>query len=118
MNSLIKIFNNFSFQNIFCCEKITNCSLCLETFKKTDLKIVLKCNHIIHFDCLETFSNQNKKCSLCKIQLSLKKKTNPLVRKYQDTIKQNETKIFILAIFLWLPIICFLLLMIYDLLFK
>ena len=51
------------------------CSICLETFKEDENIIQLKCNHIFHNKCLETWlSHYNNKCPTCRMEIG---KSNP-----------------------------------------
>jgi hypothetical protein len=44
-----------------------NCSICLDSYKEGDDVSILKCNHIFHKNCIQTYLKEyNHKCPLCK----------------------------------------------------
>ena len=50
--------------------KETECAICLEEFKGTDIiKAFHKCEHIFHKNCLREWLKQQKVCPLCKHDL-------------------------------------------------
>ena len=45
------------------------CVICLEKYKKTDKITTLKCNHVFHHVCIVEWTQKNKSCPLCRIEL-------------------------------------------------
>ena len=45
------------------------CVICLEKYEKKDKITRLECNHLFHNKCIVVWTNQNKSCPLCRINL-------------------------------------------------
>lgn len=45
------------------------CVICLEKYEKKDKITRLECNHLFHHKCIVVWTNQNKSCPLCRINL-------------------------------------------------
>ena len=46
------------------------CVICLESYEKKDEISQLKCEHIFHHKCIDTWVITNRTCPLCRIPLS------------------------------------------------
>ena len=45
------------------------CVICFDKYEKKDKITTLECNHIFHHKCIVGWTNQNKSCPLCRINL-------------------------------------------------
>ena len=65
-------------------EEHKECSICLEEIEENDdIKKLINCDHIFHKSCIDTWSNNNNTCPLCRKEFCSKpKKINvlPLIR--------------------------------------
>ena len=46
-------------------KKIFECSICLDNDDNNDRKRKLNCGHKFHFNCIEQWLHNNKRCPLC-----------------------------------------------------
>ncbi|KZV21478.1 hypothetical protein F511_08243 [Dorcoceras hygrometricum] len=54
-----------------CDSKFSKCVVCLNEFKKNDLMRVLpKCSHAFHSDCIDVWLQKNSNCPLCRSTIS------------------------------------------------
>jgi hypothetical protein len=47
-----------------------NCTICLESFKVGDKVRFLKCFHKFHVDCIDKYFQDQKKCPICRIDIT------------------------------------------------
>ena len=48
-------------------EEHKECSICLEEIEENDdIKKLMNCNHVFHKSCIDTWSNNNNTCPLCR----------------------------------------------------
>lgn len=49
--------------------EITECSICLIDFEKSDMVSITKCNHVFHNKCIEEWSHYKHDCPVCRDDL-------------------------------------------------
>lgn len=42
------------------------CSICMVKFKKNNIIKMLKCEHLFHIECIDTWLKNNNKCPVCR----------------------------------------------------
>lgn len=64
----LKNYNNLK-ETILIQDSEEECSICLEKFKKKEKKIIIKCSHEFHKNCIKEWLKNNNTCPLCRIEL-------------------------------------------------
>jgi hypothetical protein len=54
------------------CKKWSECSICTETYKDTDIVSNLPCNHLFHTKCIKEWVCYSPTCPICKADIPVK----------------------------------------------
>jgi len=75
MNCMRKYKNIHDYTD-YICEKTLedyDCCICLNGIEKGQTIKLLKCNHIYHKSCIESWFKKKKACPYCNIKIKIKK---------------------------------------------
>ena len=49
---------------------VRNCSICLGPMRKKDNLRALKCGHVFHADCIESWLKKSNECPICRMNVN------------------------------------------------
>ena len=71
-----------------------NCSICKDQFEKGNKVIILKCEHVLHSDCIEEWVKYKSECPVCRERIDTTDSNNDsdnMVNNDSDNMVNNES---------------------------